>query len=61
MRHIRIVMAIHKMLKLPAQIQVALKNREIDMGHARALLSLDDPKDNKDASLAKKPFLRYTR
>ena len=25
-------------------IQVALKNREIDMGHARALLSLDDPK-----------------
>ena len=31
-------------LRLPAQIQVALKNREIDMGHARALLSLDDPK-----------------
>ena len=33
-----------RLLKLPAQIQVALKNREIDMGHARALLSLDDPK-----------------
>lgn len=33
-----------RLLKLPARIQVALKNREIDMGHARALLSLDDPK-----------------
>ena len=33
-----------RLLKLPAQIQVALKNHEIDMGHARALLSLDDPK-----------------
>ncbi len=33
-----------RLLKLPAQIQVALKNKEIDMGHARALLSLDDPK-----------------
>ncbi len=33
-----------RLLKLPAQIQVALKNREIDMGHARALLALDNPK-----------------
>lgn len=33
-----------RLLKLPAQIQVALKNKEIDMGHARALLALDDPK-----------------
>ena len=33
-----------RLLKLPAQIQGALKNREIDMGHARALLALDDPK-----------------
>lgn len=33
-----------RLLKLPAVIQVALKNREIDMGHARALLALDDPK-----------------
>lgn len=32
-----------RLLKLPATIQMALKNREIDMGHARALLSLDDP------------------
>ncbi len=32
-----------RLLKLPAQVQMALKNREIDMGHARALLSLDSP------------------
>lgn len=32
-----------RLLKLPAQIQVALQNREIDMGHARALLTLDNP------------------
>ena len=32
-----------RLLKLPAQVQIALKNHEIDMGHARALLSLDSP------------------
>ena len=32
-----------RLLKLPAPIQMALKNREIDMGHARALLALNDP------------------
>ena len=32
-----------RLLKLPAPIQVALKGRQIDMGHARALLALDDP------------------
>jgi ParB family chromosome partitioning protein len=32
-----------RLLKLPAEIQMALKNKEIDMGHARALLSLDNP------------------
>lgn len=32
-----------RLLKLPAPIQMALKNREIDMGHARALLALEDP------------------
>ncbi len=32
-----------RLLKLPAQIQIALKNHEIDMGHARALLSIDSP------------------
>ena len=32
-----------RLLKLPAQIQIALKNKDIDMGHARALLSIDSP------------------
>lgn len=32
-----------RLLKLPAQIQMALKNKEMDMGHARTLLSLDSP------------------
>jgi ParB family chromosome partitioning protein len=32
-----------RLLKLPAEIQVALKNKDIDMGHARALLAIDDP------------------
>ena len=32
-----------RLLKLPAQIQMALKDKDIDMGHARALLSLDSP------------------
>ena len=32
-----------RLLKLPATIQVALQNRELDMGHARALLALDNP------------------
>ena len=31
-----------RLFKLPAEIQVALKNKEIDMGHARALLAVDD-------------------
>ena len=30
-----------RLLKLPAVIQVALKEKKIDMGHAKALLSLD--------------------
>lgn len=33
-----------RLLKLPAQIQMALQNRQIDMGHARALISLENPK-----------------
>ena len=32
-----------RLLKLPAEIQVCLKKRTIDMGHARALLSVEDP------------------
>lgn len=34
-----------RLLKLPAQVQVALQNHTIDTGHARALLSLENPKD----------------
>ena len=33
-----------RLLKLPAPIQMGLKNKQIDMGHARALLALNDPK-----------------
>ncbi|MCD7899916.1 MAG: ParB/RepB/Spo0J family partition protein [Bacteroides sp.] len=33
-----------RLLKLPAPIQMALQNKEIDMGHARALIPLNDPK-----------------
>ncbi len=32
-----------RLLRLPATIQMALKEKRIDMGHARALLSLDSP------------------
>ncbi len=32
-----------RLLKLPAEIQLALRNKQITMGHARALLGLDDP------------------
>lgn len=32
-----------RLLKLPAEIQMGLKNKRIDMGHARALISVDDP------------------
>ncbi len=32
-----------RLLKLPAPIQMALQNKEIDMGHARTLLMLDNP------------------
>jgi ParB family chromosome partitioning protein len=31
-----------RVLKLPAEIQIGLKDKKIDMGHAKALLSLDD-------------------
>lgn len=31
-----------RLLKLPAEIQLGLKNKIIDMGHARALLSVDN-------------------
>ena len=33
-----------RLLKLPAEIQMGVKNRQIEMAHARALVSLGDPK-----------------
>jgi ParB family chromosome partitioning protein len=36
-----------RLLKLPAQIQVALKEEKISMGHARAIINIED----KDAQL----------
>ena len=32
-----------RLLRLPAQIQLSLQKKELDMGHARALLSLESP------------------
>ena len=32
-----------RLLKLPAQVQMALQKKEIDMGHARAVLAIDSP------------------
>ena len=32
-----------RLLKLPAPIQMALQNKQLDMGHARALLPVEDP------------------
>ena len=37
-----------RLLKLPATIQLALKRRELEMGHARALLSLNSAKQQLD-------------
>ena len=33
-----------RLLRLPAEIQLGLRDRKLDMGHARALLAIDDPK-----------------
>lgn len=32
-----------RLLKLPAEIQLGIRNRHLTMGHARCLVSLDDP------------------
>jgi ParB family transcriptional regulator, chromosome partitioning protein len=34
-----------RLLKLPAEIQIGLKENKISMGHARALVAVDDPHD----------------
>jgi ParB family chromosome partitioning protein len=36
-----------RLLKLPADIQIGLKNKKINMGHAKALLSLENVSDQK--------------
>lgn len=33
-----------RLLRLPAEIQLGLRDHKIDMGHAKALLSVEDPK-----------------
>lgn len=33
-----------RLLKLPAEIQLGLRDHKLDMGHARALVSVDNPK-----------------
>jgi ParB family chromosome partitioning protein len=33
-----------RLLHLPAEVQLGLRDKLLDMGHARALLSIDDPK-----------------
>jgi len=32
-----------RLLKLPAEVQLGIKDKKIDMGHARALVSVDNP------------------
>ncbi|MCM1377939.1 MAG: ParB/RepB/Spo0J family partition protein [Prevotella sp.] len=34
-----------RLLRLPAEIQLGLRDRKLDMGHARALLAIESPKD----------------
>lgn len=34
-----------RLLRLPAEIQLGLRDHKLDMGHARALLSIESPKD----------------
>lgn len=33
-----------RLLRLPAEIQIGLRDRKLDMGHARAILAVDNPK-----------------
>lgn len=33
-----------RLLKLPSEVQLGLRDKRIDMGHARALLGIDDPR-----------------
>lgn len=33
-----------RLLKLPSEVQLGLRDKRVDMGHARALLGIDDPR-----------------
>ena len=33
-----------RLLRLPAEVQLGLRDKRVDMGHARALLTIEDPK-----------------
>ena len=33
-----------RLLRLPAEVQLGLRDKRVDMGHARALLAIEDPK-----------------
>jgi ParB family chromosome partitioning protein len=33
-----------RLLKLPSEVQLGLRDKRVDMGHARALLAIDDPR-----------------
>ncbi|HOP58327.1 MAG TPA: ParB/RepB/Spo0J family partition protein [Bacteroidales bacterium] len=33
-----------RLLKLPAEIQLGIRNRQLSMGHARSLINIEDPK-----------------
>ena len=37
-----------RLLRLPAEIQLGIRNRQMTMGHARTLISIDDPKSQID-------------
>lgn len=37
-----------RLLRLPAEVQLGLRDKRLDMGHARALLTLGDPADQLD-------------
>lgn len=38
-----------RLLKLPAEIQLAIRDRKITMGHARTLINIEDPESQKEA------------
>ncbi|NMB51182.1 MAG: chromosome partitioning protein ParB, partial [Bacteroidales bacterium] len=37
-----------RLLKLPAEIQLGIRNKQLMMGHARALINIEDPKKQID-------------